>query len=167
MDELIVEELEEPSTSQEEEEATDLSQRTDRTHHTIPEDGSPITISTNKTTSKTSKITKSTQNSQTSLLIEYFEAGKGSDPNRRPSVRVKVIPSSRSKTKDKAEGHLVLTEARGTGRAAKTRRFSLGAGDPQLVSLDSDISDLESQKTIGTRKTAPLDIEIKLAISPK
>ncbi|KAK5075160.1 hypothetical protein LTR64_001365 [Lithohypha guttulata] len=146
-----------------EEGATDLSQRSDRTHHTIPEDGSPITISTKKPTSKLSKITKTTQNSQTSLLIEYFEGGKGSDPNRRPSVRVKVVPSSKNKTKDNPESHLVLTEATNTAgrRRSTTSRFSLSSSNPPFVPADSDVSVLESLHVPDPRKSAPLDIEIQ------
>lgn len=143
--------------------ATDLSVRTDRTHHTIPEDGSPITISAKPHPSRLDRFTKSSHNSQTSLLIEYFEAGKSSDPNRRPSVRVKVIPSrSKNKDKDKGEGHIVLTEARGAGtrNLSTSRRISLGSKSPQVATVDSDISVLESLH-IPHKESAPLDIEIQ------
>lgn len=140
-----------------EEVATDLSQRSDRTHHTIPEDGSPITISTAKPTSKISRITKSTQNSQTSLLIEYFEAGKGSDPSRRPSVRVKVIPSSKNKTKVKGDGEVVLTG----GKKGTSRRFSVDPTNPQHLAADSEISILDSLHIPESHRNGPLDIEIQ------
>lgn len=162
VDESTVGEVEETGVG-EDEVATDLSQRTDRTHHTIPEDGSPITISTSKPTSKTTKLTQGNQASQTSLLIEYFEAGKDSSPNRRPSVRVKVIPSSRNKNKNATEGHIVLTEARegDTGRKSTSRRISLGSSNPRVVPLDGNFSDFASHETIQLRQNAPLDIEIQ------
>ncbi|KAJ9651862.1 hypothetical protein H2198_008894 [Neophaeococcomyces mojaviensis] len=148
---------EEPGVS--EDVATDLSQRTDQTHHTIPEDGSPITISTKKKISTLDKI-KGNHPSQTSLLIEYFEGGKGSDPNRRPSVRVKVIPSSR-RNKEKGESHIVLTEAHGTRKRSTSRRISLGSRSPQIAAVDSEISAIESERPPGLRDSAPLDIEIQ------
>ncbi|KAK5957649.1 hypothetical protein OHC33_000837 [Knufia fluminis] len=153
--------VEEPEVT--EEVATDLSQRTDRTHHTIPEDGSPITISTKKPTSALNKITKSTQSSQTSLLIEYFEGGKGPDPNRRPSVRVKVIPSSKNKSKEKGDGHLVLTEARegNSGRRSTSRRISLASNEPQVAAAISDVSALDTLHIPERRGSTPLDIEIQ------
>lgn len=143
--------------------STDLSVRTDRTHHTIPEDGSPITIHTHHHTksSHPDKTTKSAQNSQTSLLIEYFEGGKAAEPGRRPSVRVKVIPSRKSK--DKGEGHIVLTEARAAGNKnqSTSRRISLGSRSPQVGIADSDLSTLDSLHTPVLRSSAPLDIEIQ------
>jgi len=138
--------------------ATDLSQRTDRTHHTIPEDGSPITISTNKI-SKFDKL-KGNHPSQTSLLIEYFEGGKGSDPNRRPSVRVKVTPSSR-KNKDKVEGHIVLTQANGTKKSSTSRRISLGPKPPVVTAVDREFGAPDFNPPHTTKETAPLDIEIQ------
>lgn len=156
VDESIVEERV-PESEIVEEVATDLSQRSDRTHHTIPEDGSPITISTKKPTSKLSKITKSTQNSQTSLLIEYFEAGKGSDSSRRPSVRVKVVPSSKNKTK----GDVIFTEATKSGTRKTSRRISLDSSNPHYVPVDSEPSILHSLHIPDSNRSAPLDIEIQ------
>ncbi|ETN45365.1 uncharacterized protein HMPREF1541_09196 [Cyphellophora europaea CBS 101466] len=70
--------------------ATDLSRRSDATHHTVPDDGTPITIPT--TLKRSAGHRKNTaQQSQASLLIEYFESN--SDPERRPSIRVRVAPS--------------------------------------------------------------------------
>jgi len=136
--------VEEPQAS--EEVATDLSQRTDRTHHTIPEDGSPITISTKKTTSKPRKLTSSAHNSQTSLLIEYFEGGKGPDPSRRASVRVKVVPSSKGKSKGKLDPHLIPTQAtRGhSGRQPASRRLSLTSNEPQVAAAISNVAALDT-----------------------
>lgn len=78
--------------------ATDLSRRTDATHHTLPDDGTPITLPTSVKRAAASKQSNPARQSQASLLIEYFESH--SDPERRPSIRVRVAPS-RSKNKKK------------------------------------------------------------------
>ncbi|KAI9746787.1 MAG: hypothetical protein M4579_007594, partial [Chaenotheca gracillima] len=115
--------------------ATDVSRRTDRTSYSIPDDGSPITISTKRKKAvasqepSTNTLTRgSGHQSQTSLLIEYFEGGKGdSKINSRPSVRVKVRPSTARKIKD-TNDRVEISET-GGGRAREpsyTRRISLG-----------------------------------------
>src|ERR1051326_7154172 len=72
--------------------ATDVSRQTEKTSYSIPEDGSPVTINTRRVR----EGTEAARQSQTSLLIEYFEGGKNGDtPHSRPSVRVRVTPSSR------------------------------------------------------------------------
>src|ERR1700731_759151 len=72
--------------------ATDISRRTDKTSYSIPEDGSPIVISTRRKSSSGDKHDRKghhSHQSQTSLLIEYFEGGKsGPNVRSRPSVRV-------------------------------------------------------------------------------
>jgi len=67
---------------------TNLSTRTDKTSFSIPDDGGEVHI----------RRPKGTNMSQASLLIEYYEGGKPSKSghNTRPSVRVKVRPSSKS-----------------------------------------------------------------------
>ena len=108
--------------------ATDISRRTDRTSYSIPEDGSPITISTKKKKDHKERgntLSRASHQSQTSLLIEYFEGGKGPNPHSRPSVRVKVTPSAARKIKDTNE-HIQITEAGGTRKPSYTRRISLG-----------------------------------------
>ena len=110
--------------------ATDVSRRTDRTSYSIPEDGSPVTISTKKRRERRDReqdntLTRASQPSQTSLLIEYFEAGKGPNVHSRPSVRVKVTPSAARKIKD-ANEHIQITEAGGSRKPSYTRRISLG-----------------------------------------
>src|SRR5438034_10401266 len=109
--------------------ATDLSRRTDRTSYSIPDDGSPITISTRRRSQardrEGSKLSRSSHQSQTSLLIEYFEGGrKGGSLSSRPSVRVKVTPSAARKIKDQND----IIQISETGRSRKpsyTRRISL------------------------------------------
>ncbi len=151
--------------------ATDLSRRTDRTSYSIPEDGSPITISTKKRREKRDKehegtLTRATHQSQTSLLIEYFEGGKGPNVHSRPSVRVKVTPSAARKIKDTNE-HIQITEAGGHRKPSYTRRISLGpktTGDRQITesadekSISSYISAEEESSLAG--RYPPVEIEV-------
>ncbi|KAI7576185.1 hypothetical protein KC346_g19785, partial [Hortaea werneckii] len=109
--------------------ATNVTRATDKTSYEVPEDGSPITISTQKVTSgkQGSRPGHHRQKSQTSLLIEYFEAAKAGEKSRsRPSVRVKVTPSSQKKHRN---GHDAV-QITGIGKDRKpsyTRRISLGS----------------------------------------
>ena len=125
--------------------ATDVSRRTDHTSLSIPEDGSPVTISTKRKKDKRDRphegmLTRASHQSQTSLLIEYFEAGKGPNVHSRPSVRVKVTPSAARKVKDASE-HIQITEAGGGRRHSHTRRISIGSratGDRQIMENTDD-----------------------------
>ncbi|MCJ1397198.1 hypothetical protein MMC11_000390 [Xylographa trunciseda] len=150
--------------------ATDLSHRTDRTSYSIPDDGSPITITTktrkgNKSEERENILTRTTQQSQTSLLIEYFEGGKGPNVHSRPSVRVKVTPSSARKSKD-TKDHIQITEAGGHRKPSYTRRISLGPrGTGELRGVDSDersissyTSAAEDSSLVGQRP--PVEIEV-------
>ena len=150
--------------------ATDVSRRTDRTSFSIPEDGSPITISTKKRRDHLDKeqqsaIARASQQSQTSLLIEYFEGGKGPNVHSRPSVRVKVTPSAARKIKD-SKDHIQITEAGGHRRPSYTRRISLGPknGDTPLIesaddrSISSYTSAAEESSLVGRRP--PIEIEV-------
>lgn len=137
--------------------ATDLSRRTDHTSHTIPDDGSPITISTGHKRTTSGKLTKSTH-SQTSLLIEYFEAGKGPNVKSRPSVRVKVHPSRSGKNKSKQEGEVRVTESHGGRKSSFTRRVSLGALSPREVTIEGSVSSLDSESVPHRR--GPIEIEV-------
>ena len=141
-DSSIVESAEESNTPTDLE--TDLSRRTDKTSHTIPEDGSPITIPTGRKRSTSGKLTKSSH-SQTSLLIEYFEAGKGPNVKSRPSVRVKVHPSGSRKNKNKQEGEVVVTESHGDRKSSFSRRISLGTDSPRLPTGEESVSSLDSE----------------------
>lgn len=124
--------------------ATDISRRTDKTSHTVPEDGRPITINTGKKRANGGKISKSHHHSQTSLLIEYFEGGKGQDLTSRPSVRVKVRPSAPRKTGEREDGEVVVTEARGSRKPSYRRRIFLGADSPKQTVDTGSISSLSS-----------------------
>lgn len=78
---------------------TDLSQRTDRTHYSIPDDGSPLVIPTKKIRGDGRRGPRAL--SETSLLIEYHEGNRAADGSRsRPSVRVKVAPQARRHSQD-------------------------------------------------------------------
>lgn len=114
-----------------EEVATDLSVKTDRTHHTIPDDGRPITITTGNRT--TGKIFKTDNHSQTSLLIEYFEAGNSNNPGQKPSIRVKVHPSKASRNNS---AHILLKQGHGVTQDSvptSTRKISLLSKSPRPV----------------------------------
>lgn len=109
--------------------ATDVSRRTDKSSYSLPDDGSPITISTRRRSSKkddddSSKLSRTSHQSQTSLLIEYFEREKtGSRLHSRPSVRVKVIPSGR---KNREHGDTIqIREGSSSKRPHYTRRISV------------------------------------------
>ena len=112
--------------------ATDVSRMTDKTSYSIPEDGSPITISTKKIGNEIQGLRKGRHQSQTSLLIEYFEGGKeGDKPKSRPSVRVKVTPSSARKASAGSD-HIQITETGKNRKPSYTRRISLGAKNEKL-----------------------------------
>ncbi|THC89492.1 hypothetical protein EYZ11_011057 [Aspergillus tanneri] len=110
--------------------ATDVSRRTDKTSYSIPDDGSPVTIPTHRkhrARGDDSKLSRSSHHSQTSLLIEYFEGGKGSGSLvSRPSVRVRVTPSSARKLKDQQD-HVQITESSSGRKPAYSRRISLSS----------------------------------------
>lgn len=151
--------------------ATDVSRRTDRTSYSIPEDGSPVTINTKKRKEKRDReqegtLTKPSHQSQTSLLIEYYEGGKGPAVNSRPSVRVKVTPSAARKIKDTNE-HIQITTSGTSRKPSYTRRISLGprsTGDRQLTesaddrSISSYTSAAEESSLAG--RYPPVEIEV-------
>ncbi|KAF2163647.1 hypothetical protein M409DRAFT_57152 [Zasmidium cellare ATCC 36951] len=104
--------------------ATNVTARTDKTSYSIPEDGSPITISTGKV--KDAQGHHGRTKSQTSLLIEYFEASKTGDKSRtRPSVRVKVTPSAKKQSRSGNEA-IQITGIGTDRKPSYTRRISLG-----------------------------------------
>ena len=111
---------------------TTLTTRTDKTSYEVPEDGSPIVISTQRISGAKEGRTSGhrRQKSQTSLLIEYFEGSTTGDKTKsKPSVRVKVTPSSRKKS-GSGGGHDAV-QITGIGKDRKpsyTRRISLNNG---------------------------------------
>ncbi|KAL1886510.1 hypothetical protein Plec18167_000441 [Paecilomyces lecythidis] len=151
--------------------ATDVSRRTDKTSYSIPDDGSPITISTrrkshNRDKDESNKLTRSSHQSQTSLLIEYFEGGKGTgNLHSRPSVRVRVTPSAARKLRDQTD-HIQITESGGSRKPVYTRRISLGNPSkqkqlPEASIDDQSISSYNSAADEGhtAPRRSPLEIE--------
>lgn len=151
--------------------ATNVSRRTDRTSYSIPEDGSPVTIPTKKRRDSRDKgresaPTHASQHSQTSLLIEYFEGGKGPNVHTRPSVRVKVTPSAARKIKDTNE-HVQVTASKGSRKPSYTRRISLGphsAGERHATESadDKSISSYTSaaEESSLSHRYPPVEVEI-------
>ncbi len=142
--------------------ATDLSRRTDKTSHTVPDDGRPITIPTGKKRRPSGKLSKSQHHSQTSLLIEYFEGGKGQDITSRPSVRVKVRPSASRKAGEKGNSEIVVTEAHGSRNPSYRRHISLGTNSPKQavdVGSVSSLSSLSEESPLAHRG-APVEVEV-------
>ncbi|OJD24944.1 hypothetical protein ACJ73_03691 [Blastomyces percursus] len=146
--------------------ATDLSRRTDKTSYSIPDDGSPITISTRRRSQnrEDSKLSRTSHQSQTSLLIEYFEGGKkGGGLNSRPSVRVKVTPSAARKIRDQND-RIQISESGGRkptytrrislGTPTRTREITEGAADDLSISSIGSLVD-----EAGATRRSPLEIE--------
>ena len=138
---------------------TDVSRVTDRTHYSVPEDGSPVTITTKKRGDREPKLRRGSHSSQTSLLIEYFDSGKSKENHEsRPSVRVRVTPSSAAK---KGKQALDLTKTAEKGKTqvpSYTRRISLGnKGDGNKASdiPPGTISDLSNPDS-----RPPLEVEV-------
>ncbi|KAI1620721.1 hypothetical protein EDD37DRAFT_569375 [Exophiala viscosa] len=139
---------------------TDLSRRTDKTSDTIPEDGTPITIATAPKRKTPNKLTKTRQQSQTSLLIEYFEGSKAVESGqRRPSLRVRYTPSQSRKSKEKGEGHILVTESPTARRPSQSHRVLLG-GNEALAdnTASSSISALDPSDNFQAH--APVEVEL-------
>lgn len=146
--------------------ATDLSRRTDKTSYSIPDDGSPITISTRRKSQPRERDedrgSKPGHNSHTSLLIEYFEGGKKTGSvNARPSVRVRVTPSSSRRNKDR-DDHVHITESGSGRKPSYTRRISIGTPNrnKELIEVPADDSSGHSSADeTPTARRLPLEIE--------
>lgn len=134
--------------------ATNVTTRTDKTSYTIPEDGSPIVISTHK---KERPGSHTRQNSHTSLLIEYFEGSKTGEKKGRPSVRVKVTPSSRKGSSSRANDAVQITSIGADRKPSYTRRISLNNSSKQAeVGRGTDLSGSSGSNVSG----GPLEIEV-------
>lgn len=137
--------------------ATDISRRTDKTSYSIPDDGSPITVSTRRHRDRDDNQSRSNRDSQTSLLIEYFEGGKGpGGVVSRPSVRVRVTPSGskRSKNKDRIQ----IAEAGHSRKPSFTHRISLSSpSSKQKQVADSGVD--ESDSNSAEEGEQPVEIE--------
>lgn len=136
---------------------------TNKTSYEIPEDGSPITISTHKVSGSKDKtrLGHHRQKSQTSLLIEYFEAAKvGDKAKSRPSVRVKVTPSTRKSSK----GHdaIQVTSIGKDRKPSYTRRISLGSGRNAETGALAHTEGTEISHSSGSNLSGrpPVEIEV-------
>lgn len=134
---------------------TNVSTRTDKTSYSIPEDGTPVTINTTKPQGGIHKKYPS----QTSLLIEYFEAGKTDGKvHSRPSVRVRVTPSSRKAKNKTANDHVQITQTnRHTRKPAYIRRISLGS-KPRDEIIDTRTTDFSDGSNVSS--LPPVEIEV-------
>lgn len=148
--------------------ATDLSKQTEtKSHYSLPDDGTPVTIKTRG---------HKHQKSQTSLLIEYFEGGKnggstGSGEQRKPSVRVRLTPSKGSRKTGSDRDHIRITEAKPRKASTSRRRTTSPLGAPRLdretvSALSGDPGDANSMSSYASATEEsnvsrnPIDIEI-------
>ena len=151
------------------------SKVTDKSSYSLPEDGSPVTIATRRKKSEKDGhgSLNSNNKSQTSLLIEYFEGGKGSQAEtRRPSVRVKVTPSSKSRSRS-SNDHIQITERKGTRKPSYTKRIQLSnVKDDKLLEAEGDDHSLHSYRSateesnVTSRGGHPIEVEIRRHGSP-
>lgn len=147
---------------------TDLSKPGDeKSSYSLPDDGTPVTIRTRG---------HRTNKSQTSLLIEYFEGGKSSSAveQRKPSVRVRLTPSSKKTRNGRDRDHIQITETK-TRKASLSRRATAspsavtrGTADA-LSALSGDVDDAKSTNSYASATEEsnvsrnPIDIEIDRA----
>ncbi|KAL5343774.1 hypothetical protein BJX70DRAFT_353515 [Aspergillus crustosus] len=141
---------------------TDISRRTDKTSYSIPDDGSPVIIPTrrkHRSRGEDSKLSRSAHHSQTSLLIEYFEGGKGSGAIvSRPSVRVRVTPSSGKKSK---EPSVHITDSAGNRRPSYSRRISFGSPSNHKSGGEAAGDDLSYTSSADeNQQPGPVEIEL-------
>ncbi|KAJ4302307.1 hypothetical protein N0V88_002450 [Collariella sp. IMI 366227] len=142
---------------------TDVSRPDDdKSSYSLPDDGTPVTIKAGHRASR----------SQTSLLIEYFEGSKtgstGGGDQRKPSVRVRLTPSSKSRSKggsDRDRIEITQTKSRKTSasrRAAPTSNPTRSEVEGLSV-LSGDMEDASSYASATEESTVsrnPIDIEI-------
>ncbi|KAJ2895942.1 hypothetical protein MKZ38_006024 [Zalerion maritima] len=121
----------------------------EKSSYSLPDDGTPVTIKT-----RGHKHTKS----QTSLLIEYFENGKAgpSTAERKPSVRVRLTPSSKSRENDH---HIRITKTKNSRKVSKRKRVSQAGHDENDENVDLDIS-YHASATEESNVSRPIDVEI-------
>lgn len=130
----------------------------------LPPDGRPITISTQKVTAtREGGIGRHGRNkSQTSLLIEYFEASKSGDKSRtRPSVRVKVTPSAHKKSRSGNEA-IQITGIGSDRKPSYTRRISLGNfnSNNTKAAEGAEGTELSHSSESNVSGRSPLEIEV-------
>ncbi|KAK0651529.1 hypothetical protein B0T16DRAFT_81327 [Cercophora newfieldiana] len=129
----------------------------DKSSYSIPEDGTPVTIRAGHRASK----------SQTSLLIEYFEGGKGSSTGsseqRKPSVRVRLTPSSKHKSRSGSDRDRIEITQTKSRKASLSRRSAGRSEGENLSALSGDVEDASSYASATEESNVsrnPIDIEI-------
>ncbi|KAI2625684.1 hypothetical protein GGR54DRAFT_637464 [Hypoxylon sp. NC1633] len=130
----------------------------DRSHYSLPDDGTPVTIRTRS---------HRQNRSQTSLLIEYFEGGKSTASGgsgateRKPSVRVRLTPS---KTRGKND-HIQITETKSTRKTSSRKPTA----SPNITRSELDMTDPEDARSMHSYASAteesnvsrnPIEVEI-------
>ncbi|KAK4042690.1 hypothetical protein C8A01DRAFT_33218 [Parachaetomium inaequale] len=131
----------------------------DKSTYSLPDDGTPVTIRTGHRQSK----------SQTSLLIEYFEGGKtssvsGASEQRKPSVRVRVRPSSKHRSKGGSDRDRIKITQTKSRKSSPSRRSGPTRSEIEGLSvLSGDMEDASSYASATEESTVsrnPIDIEI-------
>lgn len=142
---------------------TDVSGPGDeRSSYSIPEDGTPVTIKAGHRATK----------SQTSLLIEYFEGSKGGAPSgssdqRKPSVRVRLTPSSGRRSKSSAGGDrikITQTKRKTSGSSHRSAASARAEGSETLSTFTNELDDASSYASATEESNVsrnPIDIEIE------
>ncbi|KAH6609525.1 hypothetical protein Trco_002871 [Trichoderma cornu-damae] len=135
----------------------------EKSGYSLPEDGTPVTIRTRGHRS---------HRSQTSLLIEYFEGSRtGSSTSRKPSVRVRLTPSTSKR--GKRDHNVQVTETKTPRKGSLTRRVPAddGVHSRQLELLGGDdghsMTSYASATEESTVSRNPIDIEITQAQQPQ
>ncbi|KAK5653505.1 hypothetical protein OQA88_8764 [Cercophora sp. LCS_1] len=123
-------------------EATPLLEHADPAQpYSLPTDGTPITIKTRHRGSR----------SQTSLLLEYFEGGKATSQegenvtgHKKPSVRVRLTPSSKPKSRTASGGRSLEIEQRGRVNRSVIENEENRLFRPTAVDIETAISSIQS-----------------------
>ncbi|KAH9906983.1 hypothetical protein F4778DRAFT_778411 [Xylariomycetidae sp. FL2044] len=143
---------------------SDVSKTADeKSHYSLPDDGTPVTIKTRG---------HRPNRSQTSLLIEYFEGGKsprgspdaaGRSSERRPSVRVRLTPSKARGKND----HIQITETKSSRKASLSRKAT---ASPNMSRSELEALDPEDARSMHSYASAteesnvsrgnPIEVEI-------
>ncbi|TQS37151.1 hypothetical protein Golomagni_02385 [Golovinomyces magnicellulatus] len=147
------------------------SRITDKTSYSLPEDGSPITIATRRRRSGRDSYGLKSNKSQTSLLIEYFEGGKnGHAESRRPSVRVKVRPSLKSRSRS-SNDHIQISERKATRKTSHTKQIQIHSNyrTENRSEFDEEIHSIRSygSTTEDSNLTSKGSGQIEVEITPR
>ncbi|EGR45535.1 uncharacterized protein TRIREDRAFT_123540 [Trichoderma reesei QM6a] len=135
----------------------------EKSGYSLRDDGNPVTIRTRGHRS---------HRSQTSLLIEYFEGSRtGSSTSRKPSVRVRLTPSSSKK--GRRDHNIQVTETKTSRKGSLTRRIPL---EDEFHSRELEIPGVDDGHSMTSYASAteestvsrnPIDIEITQSQQPQ